>query len=291
LLTYLFGYIPNIKKITEICNKYGTRIIEDISHNIGGQFDGKKLGTFGFAGVYSASMLKYVDGYNGAFLITNDYALNETLIEAAKRLSSPSKKRIRHSIQKTFWWNLALSRYVFSFATFPALALLKVFRPDYFERLLGPSIFFKIETTSLPNYYFEDISGFQCRTIERQLDKLDSKIESSQVIAVNANQALMKVKGFENKSFNIYEENFGAKNTYWQLVIPVKNLTQARKILFNHGVETNTTNLMNLADVCGIKLQNAQKLKDSHIFIPLHKHLLENDYIKIYMLLNKAGLI
>ena len=62
LLTYLFGYVPCVEKIIEACRAAATRVIEDVSHNIGATYSGRWLGTFGDAGVYSASLLKYVDG-------------------------------------------------------------------------------------------------------------------------------------------------------------------------------------------------------------------------------------
>ena len=50
-------------------------------------------------------------------------------------------------------------------------------------------------------------------------------------------------------------------HTFWQLVIPVDNLTMARDALFSLGVETGATNLMNLAEELGIELKSAKKVK------------------------------
>jgi len=57
--------------ICELCNKYDVPLVEDISQNIGSKYKGKLLGKFGFASFYSASLTKYVDGYNGAFVLLN----------------------------------------------------------------------------------------------------------------------------------------------------------------------------------------------------------------------------
>ena len=61
LLTYLFGYVPNMEKILSCCDKYNVPIIEDISQNIGSLYKGKLLGKFGAASIYSCSLSKFVD--------------------------------------------------------------------------------------------------------------------------------------------------------------------------------------------------------------------------------------
>ena len=47
LLTYLFGYVPDLDLILNLCKKYNVILIEDISQNIGSKFKNRPLGTFG----------------------------------------------------------------------------------------------------------------------------------------------------------------------------------------------------------------------------------------------------
>ena len=37
-LTYLFGYVPNMEYILNLCKKYDVILIEDISHSIGSKY-------------------------------------------------------------------------------------------------------------------------------------------------------------------------------------------------------------------------------------------------------------
>ena len=82
LITYLFGYVPDMEFICKLCNKYNVPLVEDISQNIGSKYKGKLLGKFGFASFYSASLTKYVDGYNGAFILLNskNLRLHKTVV-------------------------------------------------------------------------------------------------------------------------------------------------------------------------------------------------------------------
>lgn len=289
LLTYLFGYVPDVEAIMSACAASGTRVIEDISHDIGATFSGRPLGTFGAAGVHSASLLKYVDGYNGAFVITDDAVLGGALALAADRLTAPSSRRIRASITRTLFWNTALNRHVFTLATYPALACLKTLSPARFERLLGPSIMLKLDMPKLPDSYFEDVAGFQCRTMLRHLQRLDDVLESRRESARLATQAWLEVAGPRGAGCSAATTDPRAQPTYWQFVIAVRDVDRARDALFRHGVETGTTNLMDLAHASGVTLPNTRSLKERHIFVPLHRHLRQRDYARMFEVLRDAG--
>jgi dTDP-4-amino-4,6-dideoxygalactose transaminase len=291
LLTYLFGYVPDVKAIMSACAASGTRVIEDISHNIGATFAGRPLGTYGVAGVHSASLLKYVDGYNGAFVVTDDTAIADSLAAAASRLTPPSPRRIRGCIKRTLFWNLALNRYVFNLGTYPALACLKAVSPATFEKLLGPAIALHLETAKLPDYYFEDIAGYQIHTIIRQLDRLGAVLTSRRDCALLARQAWLDVTGGQSVGCSATEETRLAAPTFWQFVVAVEDVARSRNVLFRRGVETGTTNLMDLAQASGISLPNTRALKERHIFVPLHRHLRQRDYANMFSALREAGQI
>jgi perosamine synthetase len=291
LLTYLFGYVPPVEEIINACQAAGTRVIEDVSHNIGATYAGRCLGTWGDAGVHSASLLKYVDGYNGAFVITNQSALGQRVAAAAERLTEPARGRVRGCIRRTLIWNTALNRYVFNLATFPALACLKAVSPALFEKILGPGIALTLDARALPAYYFEDIASIQVRTILRHLDRLDSVLESRRECARTAHRAWREVTASSSPSPEFPAEPTGQDPTYWQFVIPVRNTAVARDVLFRKRVETGTTNLLDLAQVQGIQLPNTRALKETRIFVPLHGHLQSGDYRRMFVALREAGQI
>ncbi len=276
LLTYLFGYIPDIEAIRALCSEAGTHLIEDISHNIGGKVNGKPLGSFGLAGIYSASLLKYVDGYNGAFVITDDSKLNQHLEANAAEFKNPDSRRICKIIRTTFIWNFCLRRLPFTCVVFPLLWLLKMTNPHKFEQILGPKIALEMPT-EIPQYYYEDVSSTQCRTIDRHLDNLDGLLNKRLKAASQAAKAFEDVLG---EPFG-----FSHQNTYWQFIIPIKNLAKTRDALFKKGVETGATNLINLAEVSGMELPGAKKIKEQHIFIPIHEWVSFQKYRKVFRII------
>jgi dTDP-4-amino-4,6-dideoxygalactose transaminase len=278
LLTYLFGYVPEVGRIVELCKSANCTLLEDISHNIGANYDGKPLGTFGDVGIYSASLLKYVDGYNGAFSLVNAEKLADTISQQASKLTEPNPGRIKAAVRRTFIWNLALNRYFFNFVTYPLLWCLKLIDPARFERLLGPSI--QLEThRELPDFWFEDISEIQCKTISVHLKSLETLLQNRRTTAAQVNAAFAVVKVY----LNIYHElvtaeNANLRNTFWQYVTRVQDVEKARGHLFRSGVETGATNLLDIANACDVQLPNAIALKNKHIFIPLHAHLTSRIY-------------
>ena len=68
-------------------------------------------------------------------------------------------------------------------------------------------------------------------------------------------------------------------------MLKVKNTKNSREILFKNGIETGTTNLPNLANLYNENLPNSIKLKEEHIFIPMHDYLKREDYEKIFKIL------
>ena len=57
LITYLYGIVPNMVDLINVCRKYGLFIIEDYSHNLNATYNNKKLGTFGGWGLSSSSQV------------------------------------------------------------------------------------------------------------------------------------------------------------------------------------------------------------------------------------------
>ena len=291
LLTYLFGYVPDVERIEQMCRNSKTVLIEDFSHNIGAACNGRALGTLGSVGIYSASLLKYVDGYNGSFVVTNDSRIASSLDKTAGELLPPTRQRLAAIIRRTFIWNFALSRLPFNLFTYPALWLLKRLHPALFDKVLGPSITLQLDSP-LPRYFFEDIARFQCEAILRHLSKLDAILESRRASARQALDSYHRVAAERTpaRPDRVSMYRWG-EPTFWQFVVPVKDMTACRDQLFRAGVETGATNLRDLAAASGVDLPNARKLTEHHLFIPLHRHLREPDYLKVFNILGAADQI
>ena len=287
LITYLFGYVPDMEFICKLCNKYNVPLVEDISQNIGSKYKGKLLGKFGFASFCSTSLTKYVDGYNGAFVLINSKDFFKKVSKFTEKFNRPKRKRIQSIIFNTLIWNLALNRYIFNYLTYPILYFTKKFLRSFFDKLLGPSIKFEIDK-NLPNYYYEDISNIQCSAMYKYFKDLDKLIEKRRSSARKVIKAFNHAKLKYNLEYD-YEEILS--KTYWQFLLNVTDTEYSRDLLFKNGIETGTTKLPNLSETYNVKLKNASRLKNNTIFLPLHDYLEEKDYFQIIKMLIDNGMI
>ena len=284
LLTYLFGYVPDVDQITALCRNYNVPLIEDISQAIGGKYKSRLLGTFGSAAIYSASLTKYIDSYNGGFVITSDRLLGKNLLGFANTLAAPRSSRIQMIILKTLIWNICLNLYVFNIFTYPMLRLLKACFPRLFNSILGPSIK-PANSKGLPSFYFESIANIQAKNISRYLHKLPSLIDQRTALA-------KKVESIHKSYCTSWSAKCsGGTNVYWQYICPVSSVDAARKVLFGIGVETGSTNLPLLSSSEGMILANADILKSTQLFIPLHPFLSDENYHRIFRELRTHNLI
>lgn len=283
LLTYLFGYVPDSQRIAALCQLHGVTLVEDISQSIGARHSGQLVGTFGTAAIYSASITKYVDGYNGAFVLANDDSLADSLHRFTATLARPSRRRLRSIALRTFVWNLALRRLPFNCLTFPLLCGLRMISRSHFDTLLGPSIKENLDAP-LPAYYFEDITSLQLQTISAKLGLLNELIERRKACAQRLMLAFRSIEA-NRRCASMLEAHEPTSAVYWQFLAHVGDTASAQNRLFAHGIETGITNLPNLADLCGIYLANAVRLKSSYIFMPLHDHLRVSDYERFWRVL------
>ncbi|WP_406151946.1 DegT/DnrJ/EryC1/StrS family aminotransferase [Streptomyces sp. NBC_01012] len=89
LTTNLYGNPDPALRLRERCDRLGIPLIEDAAHAIGSVTDGKPVGSFGDAAVFSLS--KHVGAKAGGFLAVADPALRAPLEHARDALLDPAR--------------------------------------------------------------------------------------------------------------------------------------------------------------------------------------------------------
>jgi perosamine synthetase len=79
MATHLHGVDCGIERVTEICRRRNLILIEDAAQAFGAQVVGRRLGTFGRAGIFSFGMAKNVNSFYGGMVVTDDDALYREL--------------------------------------------------------------------------------------------------------------------------------------------------------------------------------------------------------------------
>jgi len=102
IVQHTFGKPADLDRILEICQKNNLILIEDCAHCLGGEYNGKKLGTFGKASFFSLGRDKIISSVYGGIAIIQDKALAEKIQKFQKQLKFPNlfwiKKQLLHPI-------------------------------------------------------------------------------------------------------------------------------------------------------------------------------------------------
>lgn len=77
IVTHVFGNPVDLHGISAFCQERGIALVEDCSHAHASQLDGKHVGTFGDAAIYSLGAAKLVSGGHGGILLTKDPAVHD----------------------------------------------------------------------------------------------------------------------------------------------------------------------------------------------------------------------
>lgn len=72
IIVHLYGMTADMDKITAICQKHGTPLIEDAAESLGTTYKGQQTGTFGDYGVFSFNGNKIITTSGGGMLVSNN---------------------------------------------------------------------------------------------------------------------------------------------------------------------------------------------------------------------------
>ena len=89
ILVHLFGYPCDLKKATDLSNKYGLRIIEDCSQAHGAKFENKNVGSFGDVATFSFYPTKNLGAFGDSGSINTN---SKKIFEKAKLIATHGRK-------------------------------------------------------------------------------------------------------------------------------------------------------------------------------------------------------
>jgi CDP-6-deoxy-D-xylo-4-hexulose-3-dehydrase len=72
ILVSPLGLVPDMDKVVELCNKHDVILLEDVCESMGSEYQGKKLGSMGFASFFSMYFGHHLSTIEGGFINTSD---------------------------------------------------------------------------------------------------------------------------------------------------------------------------------------------------------------------------
>ena len=271
LITYLFGIVPDVQRLVAMCREHGLFVVEDFSHNLNAEHDGRKLGTFGDVGIYSCSATKTFDAYGGGLAVTNDEAIATALRDAKASLGPTPVKRLRGKILNSLIWNAAKQKLVWTLATFPLIRIIRNVNPVMEQKLTGARLGLQ-PSTELPKECFERFTQRQADAGLALLYKVSAQ-DTQRIANVDEIKESMPEHGL------IFPRSWpNNKNVYWQFVVYPADKDRVQKRLASRGIDSGTTKL-SLISGLGIYPEhekpcpNAEYVKYNALFVPAHPRL------------------
>ena len=97
LIVDIFGYPAEIPALVDIARRHGLGVVEDACQTIDGDYDGRKLGTFGHPAVYGFYANKQLTTAEGGIVLTDDDALADLLKSLSNQGRSDDGAWLVHS--------------------------------------------------------------------------------------------------------------------------------------------------------------------------------------------------
>jgi dTDP-4-amino-4,6-dideoxygalactose transaminase len=284
LVTYLFGLVPDMDRLMNICRAHDLFVMEDFSQCLNGAFRGKKIGSFGDVSVYSSSFIKTLDTYGGGQLVSDDRSLMEQIRAQRDSMPPPSRAIVLRKILFDLAMNLATTRWIFAVAVFPLLRILSRLQPAKVIRHLGLQSV--VLLPSLPAAWFHRYSSVQAALGLRLLPGVAAgdarrREHVARLKALVGNTPLRFPRGVPEGT-----------NVFWQCIVPVRDAPSAQRALHAHGVDTSTTSLTHIAELPHSPFVAdtpcARAIHQHGLFIPTYPDLADEDIEHIARALSKT---
>ena len=173
MVTHLHGLACDMRRIVDLTRRHRVPLVEDAAQAFGARFEGRRVGTFGDAGIYSFGMYKNVNSYFGGMLVTSDTSLYQRV--ARETAGFPQQ-------EVGYYLNKVASAAATELATFPLLfksLTFWIFRHAELRDIafLRNRVAVDIDPkakTELPESYLRRLTDTQARLVLSQLPNLDA---------------------------------------------------------------------------------------------------------------------
>ncbi len=264
LVTHLYGLVTNMSELFPIIEGHGLTLLEDCSQCFDGMFDGRQVGTFGKASIYSLSLAKVCSTLNGGVVCMDDPDLHQKVSALARDAKPPSGVSVVSEALINLALDLATKDVIFDRVTFEVL------------RLLGklPTGLFSTTTTKrveqpqpLKPGEIRGYTGVLADLGRVQLARAGQRIRKVCELAT-----FMRRNIADPGILPRLERDEG--NVFWQFPVSVGDVNGFRAHLLERGIDTAPLGLPLLTRRFGLEPEkttpNALARWESTVFLPLH---------------------
>ena len=173
MVTHFYGLACDVARIRTMCEMRGVALLEDAAQAFGVSVQGKAVGTFGRAGIFSFGLYKNVNSFYGGAVVTDDDDLAIALRRDVSCLPA---------ISTAFYYKKVISGFITDVVTWPPLFRIftfKIFRYGILNDVASINDKLKIDTDpklihEIPREYLVQPSAMQARMIVQQLPNVEA---------------------------------------------------------------------------------------------------------------------
>lgn len=242
MVTHLHGCACEIETIAAICREAGVPLVEDASQSFGARVGGKRLGTFGRAGVFSFGMAKNVNAFYGGLVATDDAALQARLKADLAAFPYQSRELLTKRLVFCLVGDVLTQRVVFDTFTF------WLYRYGHLHGIEAITNRWRGEDEpvirrTIPERALRRMTDMQARLILRVLDQVDADA------AVRVASARIYYDGLQNiPQILLPPMREDGSHVYLTFPIQVPDRDGLLRFLVQHGRDLTLQHIGNCAD-------------------------------------------
>jgi dTDP-4-amino-4,6-dideoxygalactose transaminase len=240
LATHMFGHPADMTRLIQLAQRHGLILFEDCAHALGSKIDGRMVGTFGRASIFSFSVLKLVTTFGGGMIATNDDRLASRIramlaTHAAEySLAGGLKKALTGTIM-----DLGTRKAIFSLCAWPALRLMRAMRPNFQQQIMTESP--RLDRNFEPKTV-APLHPFQARLGRDQLSQVEEFIANRRQVGQWLDQELSAIPQIRLLQCSATSLHNGL---YYGVL--ADKAPQLAEYLFRHGIDCETSEYRNCA--------------------------------------------
>lgn len=270
LMTHFYGLASDIGAVAELCEAQGVALVEDAAQALGAVVDGRPVGTFGTAGVFSFGLFKSVNAVYGGLVVTKDAAVAARMrhIWQAESLP-PSPRWLARRLASAAQTDIVTRDPLFSSVFF------RLFRWAVINGVNSVTNRLKIDIapvrrSEMPADYLHRMSDLQVRLVRRGLVSLPADLVARQKNAARYREGLSGLSGLV-----IPPEVAAGSHVYWYFAIQHDEAPRLVEHVLRQGQDITISYHRNCADLdCFAEYRsecpNARATARSLIYLPCY---------------------
>jgi len=277
IATHILGNPCNMPEIMLLAKKKNIFVIEDCAQAIGAEIQGKKVGSFADAAIFSMETIKLMHTYGGGVITVSHKHLYQNIMKKVAALNTISTGQLIKKVSFTIFEYLLTSPWIFSLLLWPVLLLSENVLSMNLEKI------FKRVKRNVKGFKGGRMTNYQASVGIAELKTIDSRIAK-----IEANVSLLK-KLISSPS---EKKIISKKPVFPSFVIRTKEKTHLKKKLLLRGIDSGLESSQNCASLffSDQKYISATILENELLQLPLNETTTHKDIIRMGKHINRGDI-